>query len=1003
MTKADSSNKDIERSLSLSIKEGRWVALEFDSRKQSRVTSFWAYVQDIDPEKKVFYCDVYNDYKGTDTLENIPLPLDRILSCQVLFFTSGGVNHELIDKINADLQGFAWLHYENFDNNILRYLELCALYDGDPFVAKKGMVEGVDSSTLEKEGEIFLSDEQMHQMCKVVIEGEVQEWDSHRNELALSRISIDEGEKKYVVCYEPICFNPKRKSLRKSGKARINPSFLIEGKKHSLSAYTELNAEEFSSLLQSDFSSACSVLREGLRRREQLNTRPEFFCLGREYSVSFSNLFSLIEKKWGENCLNAPLRAFFGNVSFADNGKSKPGIVFFDDRVNADQAYVAYSALKNKVTYVQGPPGTGKTSTIYNVLLSCFFNNKSVLVSTSNNRPLDGIASKMVFYFKGEKILFPYLRLGNQTVMAKAMDSLREAFQTNEKPFLKLGELENLRKKVLSKNKGAVDALTSYLQRASILENLSFLEKAYELDGKKKILDAQKNKLEKKLKNFPSLTEEQLIANFVSLSRDEDALYFLQQASLSRLAKLSSPAYLELREIVFSKEPNALSKFNSYLRNDNNLALLNEVFPIVFSTNLSSEKLGTSNYLFDLVIMDEAGQSSIANALLPISRGKALLLVGDEDQLLPVVNLDASLEEKFRSELGVSEDYDCLSNSILSAMKKADKVSNRILLRSHYRCGRKIISFSNERFYNNRLRVSPSLKDGEVAFFPSLGNVKTPKRNQNFQEAVNVVSYVKKAREKDLAIITPFVNQAALINTLLEKEGIHDVKAATVHSVQGDEKKAVVISTGISPYTSKRTLDWLNSHGEIANVAVSRAKEKLVVFGDEDSLKKASTGDSVWNSLFEYCKSKGTVEVVPSEFKNASIGLSNSSPNEDEFYLTLSQILSTKGKLSIKRNVPLVSILGKEVQSKQEFDSVLYAKTSFSSPKPLFAFEFDGGEHYTDAKRMSLDKKKEELCLRAGLRIVRIANSFSKDYEFLKSLIEAYSKDDASAEQLSLF
>lgn len=1003
MKKEEHSKKDIERSLSLSIKEGRWVSLTFDSRKQNRITSFWAYVRDIDPISKTFYCDVYNDFKGTDTLENIALPLNRILSCQVLFFTYGGVNTALIEKINADLSAYSWLHYENFDNNILRYLELCSLYSGDPFIARKGMVEGVDAEVLCKKGEVSLSDAQMHQMCKAVVEGELQEWDSRHNELALSLLSIDEGDKKYVVCYEPVSFSPKTKSLRKSGNPRINPSFLIQGKKHSLGAYTEQTGEEFLSLLLEDFPEACSCLREGLRKGEILNTRPEFFCLGREYSVQYSTLFSLIEQAWGENRLSAPLRAFFGNVSFADNGRTKPGLVFFDDKVNADQAYVVYSALKNKVTYVQGPPGTGKTSTIFNVVASCFFASKTVLVTTSNNRPLDGIASKLSFFYKGKRIPFPYLRLGNVSVMAKALNTLSEAFQIQEKPILNQAELESLRKRVLSKNKASVDALTAYLQRSCLEENLSFLNKAYEMDGKKKILDAQKGKLIKKLSGLPQISEEELISKFVSLKRDEDALYFIEQSSLTRLSKLSSPSYDELRSIVLGGGADALSKFNAYIRNDENLALLNQVFPVIFSTNLSSEKLGSSGYLFDLVVMDEAGQSNIADALLPISRGKALLLVGDEDQLLPVVNLDPSIEEKLRNELNVSEDYDCLSNSILSAMKKTDKVSNRILLRSHYRCGKKIIAFSNERFYHNRLRMSPSLNEGELLFYPSQGKIKTSKKNQNYQEAVNVVSYVKNAKEKDLTIITPFVNQAALINSLLQKDGIEDVKAATVHSVQGDERKTIVISAGISPYSSQRTIRWLNKHGEIANVAVSRAKEKLVVFGDEATLRKMSTGDSVWNSLFAYCKSKGSIEVVPNEFKNASIGFSNLSSSEDEFYQTISQILSVRGRLSLKRNVLLSSLLDEAGDSRQEFDAVVYSKTAFSSPKPVFAFEFDGGEHYADARRMALDKRKEELCKRAGLRIVRVDNSYSKDYEFLKSLIQAYSKEDVSSEQLSLF
>lgn len=54
------------------------------------------------------------------------------------------------------------------------------------------------------------------------------------------------------------------------------------------------------------------------------------------------------------------MRAFFGDINIKDNGMSKPKIVLFDSRINADQMFVVYCAMKNPVTYVQGPPGTGK-------------------------------------------------------------------------------------------------------------------------------------------------------------------------------------------------------------------------------------------------------------------------------------------------------------------------------------------------------------------------------------------------------------------------------------------------------------------------------------------------------------------------------------------------------------------------------------------------------------------------------------------------------------------
>ncbi len=169
-------------------------------------------------------------------------------------------------------------------------------------------------------------------------------------------------------------------------------------------------------------------------------------------------------------------------------------------------------------------------------------------------------------------------------------------------------------------------------------------------------------------------------------------------------------------------------------------------------------------------------------------------------------------------------------------------------------------------------------------------------------------------------------------------------------------------------------------------------------------MKRISTGDGVWNSLFDYCQAKGEVEVIPPSYENFEIGKSNSSLSEDEFYRTISHIVSVRGHVFVVRNVPLKDVLGDEYSGDlREFDSVIYAKKAFFEAKPLFAFEFDGGEHYRDVNRIKSDAKKAKDCKSKGFRLIHIPNSYCKDYEYLKTLIEDYSKDKSVGEQLTLF
>ncbi len=992
----------IAREISLSIKEGKWLYVLYDSKKEKRHTSFWCFIKDIDPVRKKLFVSCFNEARGVDTIE-VVLAFERILEAKVLSFSTGDFNAALVNKINENLSCFEWLSFENFDNNILEYLKICLECDSDPYIKDYAMIEGLDANRLDEEGEISLSDSQIHTLVRYILKYDLEEYESKRNELALSRISIDIENKKYIVAYRNILFSPSEKSIKIKKGIKVNSSFLIGGSKHSLRSYTEMDANEFKDLLETNFLEAANVLREGLKPHQKLDTRPDFYCIQRDFQIHIDPLFEKISKEWNEGTLSAPLKAFFGNSSLSNNGKKLPNIVLFDNRVNIDQALLIYGALKNKATYVQGPPGTGKTQTIFNTILSAFFDLKNVLISTNNNRPLDGIVEKFRFRYNEKDIRLPYLRLGNAQKIKEATLFIRSLLEMDFSFSLKKNELEELRKKVLSKNKDAVRSLTNFQKRRAALENLKFLEKVESLGARRNIVLKQRLLLEREVASIPIETEEEIISRFVSLANDEEALRYLYFSSISHFKKLENPRFHRLREIVaIEEESERVLKFNGYLSDNRNLQELLEVFPIVFCTNISSFRLGDGGYRFDLLIMDEAGQCDIVHSLIPIARADSLLLVGDEDQLLPVISLDEAWNEELKKEFKISDTYDYLGNSILSTMKAADKVTNRLLLHEHYRCAKKIINFNNSYFYHGALKISSALKDGEVFFVDSKSDVRTNLRNQNFEEAKNVVAYCLKRKVENASIITPFVNQASLINALLDKEGLKSVRASTIHSVQGDEKETIILSMGISRFTSQETIRWLDAHGEIANVAVSRAKKRLVVFGDEERLSKVNTGDSVWKDLITYCKEKGEVEVIPSSYRNLSIGKSNGSLSEDEFYETIQQIVSIHKRLKILRNVPLEGLFGQWGEKGMEFDSVIYEKSLFEGFKAIYAFEFDGGEHYRDEKRMRLDSLKADLCAKKGIRLIRLPNSFSKDYEFLKSLIEGY-KDSQEAEQLALF
>ena len=60
----------------------------------------------------------------------------------------------------------------------------------------------------------------------------------------------------------------------------------------------------------------------------------------------------------------------------------------------------------------------------------------------------------------------------------------------------------------------------------------------------------------------------------------------------------------------------------------------------MITTCISAHKLGGPEPMFDMTVMDEASQCNVAISLVPIIRGEKLMLVGDPQQLKPVILLD---------------------------------------------------------------------------------------------------------------------------------------------------------------------------------------------------------------------------------------------------------------------------------------------------------------------------------------------------------------------------
>ena len=235
--------KNIELVISEGIKNGKWIYISYKNN-QNEITYYWIAIKDIDLKKRILYVSIFNDQKSLDSLEAI-IKFEKILSAKLLEFTTYETPIALINKIEKNHEDAKWLKYESFNNNILRYYLKCNELDNDPFQKDTFLISGIDKDVLLKNKQIILNDEQEKQVLNYIKNYDEKKLYDEINYLVLSFLSIDDNNKKYIVLYYDVRFNPSNKKLSINDIPRVNQSFLIKDKRHSLSSYIDIDPQEF--------------------------------------------------------------------------------------------------------------------------------------------------------------------------------------------------------------------------------------------------------------------------------------------------------------------------------------------------------------------------------------------------------------------------------------------------------------------------------------------------------------------------------------------------------------------------------------------------------------------------------------------------------------------------------------------------------------------------------------------------------------------------------------
>lgn len=277
---------------------------------------------------------------------------------------------------------------------------------------------------------------------------------------------------------------------------------------------------------------------------------------------------------------------------------------------------------------------------------------------------------------------------------------------------------------------------------------------------------------------------------------------------------------------------------------------------IVATTTNSSAKLKPDfDSRFDLVVIDEATQASGPATAVPFGWGHRLtsdgdyprrhglrtVLAGDHKQLPPFVADPEMRDRELHTSL-----FEHLLDVYGSDLAQP--------LYRQYRMHEDIAAFASQEFYEGALEHGEDNRTATIDDLPPLRGIDDSGDEQpdgtsfyNPTEANYVVAQVDRALRHDVApsdigVITGYSGQRAHIRNELrsefDRETAEEVDVETIDKFQGGQKEVIIVSFVRSNERSDSGfLESPRQEGrKRLNVALTRAKKRLVLIGDWDTL-----------------------------------------------------------------------------------------------------------------------------------------------------------------------
>lgn len=575
---------------------------------------------------------------------------------------------------------------------------------------------------------------------------------------------------------------------------------------------------------------------------------------------------------------------------------------------------------------VQGPPGTGKTTIIIEMVRLFVDRGMRVLISSKNNLAVDNVLEKLVekqvdcvrLTTDEEKIQVPIVRevWTNRKLLTMQRNVLRNS-------GLQRARLEEERKELAPR----IAALQDCAQSAEHYQAL--LEERRRLMGRRlwmKLLALFRSKRAKEWEREVERAGERL-----AFARELLVRYCVehgiggQEVDVGRLVAdiPRELADLQARERTCMARLQLLSQWERELQNrceELEDALFAQV-KVIGATCISSETDRNFKKLeYDVAIVDESGQITLHDVIVPLAKARKVILIGDHLQLPPVSDSDLirrlEEDERFQREEGLDRYY---SVSLFEELFERAPETNKVMLDTQFRMHSSIARYISDQFYHGTYRTgcldeyrALPLRGGEapIRFLDTIG---LPDKGETMaeggegvyndcearvlvEEAVKLLKQLPcmvkdfdGSREFDVelnyrsvGIITPYKKQIGRIRKLLlpalarelcegdrlhAQEVLDQIDIATVDSFQGRDKEIILYC-----FVRSSPQHGIGFESEVRrlNVTMTRAKRLLVMVGDSETLtqtraKKPPFQGSrypreYFSALLDYCRQNGIYE-----------------------------------------------------------------------------------------------------------------------------------------------